>query len=113
MDRIGLDGMVSGWGEVQSYSVSYSANDRNGNCDIHLTIPQVLLVTGGYDGHTAQSTTEILRAGANAWVWGPLLPVYRAQLKGAHLNGAFYVIGGVDRDNQPHEEVRETSHHFF
>ena len=64
-------------------------------------------MTGGFDGHTAQSTTEILKPGADAWVFGPILPVFRSAFAGVNLNGVVYVSGGVDRHNKVHDEVRE------
>ena len=67
---------------------------------------QVLLVTGGFDGHTAQSTTEVLRSRTSAWEYGPLLPAFLSQLAGANLNGIVYVSGGKDRENNDRDEVR-------
>ena len=68
-------------------------------------LPQVLLVTGGNDGHTSQKGTQILKPGANAWEWGPMLPHSRQALSGVNLNGVIYDSGG-EEDGKIHDEVR-------
>ena len=64
------------------------------------------MVVGGWDGHTAQKTSEVLSPGAHAWKWGPLLLDFRSQLSGVTLNSTVFVSGGVDRDDSPRDEVR-------
>ena len=63
------------------------------------------MVVGGWDGHTAQKTSEVLSPRAHAWKWGPPLLDFRSQLSGVNLNGIIYVSGGVDRDGYARDEV--------
>ena len=63
-------------------------------------------MVGGYVGHTALKTTEILKPGANAWVSGPVLLEPRSQLSGVTLNETVFVSGGLDENNNARDEVR-------
>ena len=54
---------------------------------------QTFIVAGGYDGGSALSSTEVLRAGATEWTTGGALPSARYGLKGVTILNQFYVTG--------------------
>ena len=56
-------------------------------------IVQVLLVTGGYTGSNALSSTELLLPSATSWSYSAALPSPRDDLRGATLNNKVVMTG--------------------
>ena len=68
--------------------------------------PQVLLVTGGWDGAVELSSTEILPLSSpTAWTLAASLPRAVERLRAATLPGGLYCAGGVG-DGSYRDEVR-------
>ena len=56
---------------------------------------QVYLVTGGWDGSSILSSTEVLVDGTSAWMSSGELPVAMNTLKGVSLNNDIFVTGNI------------------